>query len=249
MAAFNNEVFPLNVKDTITVTPLELTVGYRFRWQGFVPYAGGGIGWHRFEETSEHSADQEDVKKTYTGYHVAGGVERPIRRWLGAAVDAQWAAVPNALGDAATSVAKVYGEHNLAKDGPDAPLKPGWGHASSRDLVHWEHAPIALMPVPGTYDAEAVASGCCSPGARRDAVAVRAAPLRPVLREGAGGVQARGGGDECGDGGGSCGSAHAELRSGRNGLTASGGTRRLRPCPALRSSAASMPRPVAGRRS
>jgi opacity protein-like surface antigen len=110
---FNNEVFPLNVKDTITVTPLELTVGYRFRRQGFVPYAGGGIGWHRFEETSEHSADQEDVKKTYTGYHVAAGVERPISRWIAAAVDAQWAAVPNALGDAATSVAKVYGERNL----------------------------------------------------------------------------------------------------------------------------------------
>ena len=110
---FNNEVFPLNVKDTITVTPLELTVGYRFRWQGFVPYAGGGIGWHRFEETSEHASGQEDVKKTYTGYHVAGGVERPVRRWLAAAADAEWAAVPNALGDEATSVAKAYGERNL----------------------------------------------------------------------------------------------------------------------------------------
>jgi opacity protein-like surface antigen len=110
---FNNEVFPLNVEDTITVTPLDLTAGYRFRWHGLVPYAGGGIGWHRFEETSEHATDQENVKKTYTGYHVAGGVEKPLRRWLAAAADAEWATVPNALGDSTTGVAKVYDEHNL----------------------------------------------------------------------------------------------------------------------------------------
>ena len=110
---FNNEVFPLDVKDSITVTPVELTVGYRFRWRGFVPYAGGGIGWHRFEETSAHATDQENVNKSYTGLQAVGGVERPLRRWLAAALDAEWAAVPDALGDAATSVAKVYDEHNL----------------------------------------------------------------------------------------------------------------------------------------
>ncbi len=36
-----------------------------------------------------------------------------------------------------------------------------WGHAVTRDLVHWHHWPIALMPVPNTYDAAAVASGSC----------------------------------------------------------------------------------------
>lgn len=38
---------------------------------------------------------------------------------------------------------------------------PGWGHASSTDLVRWRHWPIALMPKPGGYDAAAVASGAC----------------------------------------------------------------------------------------
>jgi len=37
----------------------------------------------------------------------------------------------------------------------------GWGHASSPDLVHWQHEPVALMTVPGSYDADYCASGCC----------------------------------------------------------------------------------------
>jgi len=40
-------------------------------------------------------------------------------------------------------------------------MLPGWGHMVSDDLVHWEHLPAAMMPVPGSYDAAACASGCC----------------------------------------------------------------------------------------
>lgn len=35
----------------------------------------------------------------------------------------------------------------------------GWGHASSTDLVYWEHEPIALMPEVGSYDPNFCASG------------------------------------------------------------------------------------------
>jgi Outer membrane protein beta-barrel domain len=118
-----NQIFPLNVKDTITVTPLDLTFGYRFtsptaaarlrRAPRFVPYAGGGIGWYGYQERSDHATDAENVKNTHTGYHLVAGAEVPLRSWLSAAVDAQWAAVPNALGDSASSVAKVYDEHDL----------------------------------------------------------------------------------------------------------------------------------------
>jgi opacity protein-like surface antigen len=111
---FEGQVFPLNVPATITVTPLELTGGYRFVDSGhLVPYAGGGVGWHKYQETSAHSTAAEDVKKTFTGYHVVGGAEIPMASWLAAAAEAQWAAVPNALGNDPNGVSSTYNEHDL----------------------------------------------------------------------------------------------------------------------------------------
>jgi outer membrane protein with beta-barrel domain len=119
---FQNQVFKLNESDTITVTPFQLSVGYRFlgrrrarptRPARFTPYAGGGVGWYRFSETSPHATDADEAKMTNAGYHVLAGAETPIRRWMAAAIDAQWAIVPNALGDSASSVARLYDEHDL----------------------------------------------------------------------------------------------------------------------------------------
>ena len=120
---FQDQVFKLNERDTITVTPFQVSAAYRFirrprpgrvtRSARFTPYAGGGIGWYRFSETSAHSTADEDEKTTNAGYHVLAGVETPVRRWMAAAIDAQWSIVPNALGDSASSVARLYDEHDL----------------------------------------------------------------------------------------------------------------------------------------
>jgi opacity protein-like surface antigen len=111
---FQDQVFKLDVADTITVTPLQLSAAYRFDRVGrFTPYAGGGMGWYRFGEVVAHSTSADDVTNTHLGYHVLAGAATPVHKWLGAAVDAQWSSVPNAIGDATSSVGKLYDEHNL----------------------------------------------------------------------------------------------------------------------------------------
>jgi beta-fructofuranosidase len=35
-----------------------------------------------------------------------------------------------------------------------------WGHATSPDMIHWKHLPIALAPTPGGPDKDGVFSGC-----------------------------------------------------------------------------------------
>ena len=112
---FDGEPFDLGIDTTVTVRPLEFTGGYRFVAPAsrVIPYAGGGIGWHRYEETSDFSSDADNVDETFRGYHVMGGAEVRIRRWLGVAGEAQFTTVPDALGTNATGVSSTFGETNL----------------------------------------------------------------------------------------------------------------------------------------
>ncbi len=78
---------------------------------------------------------------------------RPVYHFL---PPANWLNDPNGL----IQWQGVY--HLFYQYTPDSP-EPGlkyWGHAASRDLVHWEHLPIALSPTPGSADQEGCWSGC-----------------------------------------------------------------------------------------
>jgi opacity protein-like surface antigen len=111
---FNGEVFNLGIPATVTITPVEFTGGYRFdRGQRTVPYVGGGVGLHRYEETSAFADDDENVKESFTGYHVLGGVEFRATRLIALGGEAQWTTVPDALGQDANSVASQFDESDL----------------------------------------------------------------------------------------------------------------------------------------
>ncbi len=125
---FGGEIFPLGTPTTVTITPLEVTVGYRVdRGWRVVPYGGGGVGWHRYEETSPGAIEDEDAKETFLGYHIVGGAEIAIARWLSAAGEGQWTAVPEALGQDPNGVSGFFGEDDLGGASVRVKVIVGWG--------------------------------------------------------------------------------------------------------------------------
>ena len=111
----NEQVFDLGIPTTVSVTPIEISGGYRFKAGGpqIIPYVGGGVGWYRYSETSDFAAAGEDVHETHTGYHLLGGVEYRLSRLFGVAGEAKWSTVPDGLGQDPNSVSAAFDETNL----------------------------------------------------------------------------------------------------------------------------------------
>jgi hypothetical protein len=69
------------------------------------------VGWHVFTEESPSLVAAERIREGKLGYHVPGGVEIPVGRWLAVAGEAQWTAVPKLLGE--TGLSAAFGEDDL----------------------------------------------------------------------------------------------------------------------------------------
>jgi hypothetical protein len=111
---FGGEEFPLNIPIAITITPLELTAGWQFRFRRaprFRPYVGGGLTSYHYEESSEFSTGVENVADRFNGYHVLGGGEYRIARWIAIGADATWTTVPDAIG--VGGVSEAFDERDL----------------------------------------------------------------------------------------------------------------------------------------
>lgn len=154
---FGGEVFPMGIPLSVSITPIDISGGYRFvarpkpvrttppppakpafqparplptdaakaaparpattrpvparplrRW---VPYLGGGVGFLSYEETADFPGGSEDVSDTFTSYHVLGGVDFPVSKWIGVGAEAIWRFVPNGLED--SPVGEQFGEKDL----------------------------------------------------------------------------------------------------------------------------------------
>jgi opacity protein-like surface antigen len=111
---FNGEIFQLGIPVDVTVTPIELTGGYRFDlgWR-VVPYGGAGVNWFRYKETSRFATDAENVDETFNGFQILGGAEVRIWKWIAAAGEIQWASVPDALGQDPNGISREFNETDL----------------------------------------------------------------------------------------------------------------------------------------
>lgn len=109
---FDGDVFPLGISDTITMDPLTVSGGYRFRPIGrSVAYAGGGYASLRFQERSDFAEPAENTDERFNGFVVLGGVEYAVHKWIFVSGEARYTGVPNAVG--APGVAAEFNESNL----------------------------------------------------------------------------------------------------------------------------------------
>ena len=77
-----SEVFPLGIPLKIKITPVDLVGGYRSPAVGrLVTYGGAGVTFVEYEETSDFSADDENVKEDGVGF-VLMGEDRVEKRSL-----------------------------------------------------------------------------------------------------------------------------------------------------------------------
>jgi hypothetical protein len=104
------EVFRLGIDDTLTLMPLELTVGGRVPIGQIVPYAGAGLGSVRIQEVSDFAEHDEDTDRRKASFHIVAGVEWKGRAPIAVAGEVGFMRVPNAL---AGNVADAFDEHDL----------------------------------------------------------------------------------------------------------------------------------------
>jgi opacity protein-like surface antigen len=109
---FNGQTIPLAIPLTATLTPLEVTGGYRFRlWPMVIPYAGIGISRYAYVETSDFANPADNVDTAHVGYLVVGGAEFRVHRWVGVGADVQYTRVTGILGGG--GISGELGETNL----------------------------------------------------------------------------------------------------------------------------------------
>lgn len=110
----DGEIVDLGIATQVTVTPLDVSIGWRFAGAPRmgptgkprlrpVPFAGGGFGFQQYEETSEFASSGDDVSESHGSYHVLGGVELPFSQHFGATADVLYRWVPDGLGTGGVS--------------------------------------------------------------------------------------------------------------------------------------------------
>lgn len=106
------ETFSLGIPLTATISPLEVTGGYRLTlWRHIVPYVGAGLGSYRYEETSSFSADGEDVDLRKRGTVLVAGAEVRVARWVGVSADVRKANISGVIG--AGGISQEFRETDL----------------------------------------------------------------------------------------------------------------------------------------
>lgn len=120
----DREVFRLGIPLDVTVIPLEISGGWRYRHcprtakprpggcqPKVIPYVGGGFSSYNYQETSDFADDDENVDERFSGFHILGGAEYRIQRLIAIGGEVSWSSIADALGQGGVSAA--FDENNL----------------------------------------------------------------------------------------------------------------------------------------
>ena len=107
--------YRLGIPLSVTMTPLEVAGGYRFRHlaKRVIPYVGAGVGtyWYQEQSPEPYSDPSENVDARHSGFLILGGADLRLHRWLGVAVDVQYTRVSGILGQ--DGLSKAADENDL----------------------------------------------------------------------------------------------------------------------------------------
>jgi len=111
----SQNVFPLNIPLTVSMTPFEVGGGWRFGsldTKGrIVPFIGAGLVFLNYKESSSFSLNGEDTDQTFSGTMIFGGIEVGIVQHVNVAVEGLYRHVPDAIGEA--GISNLFDENNL----------------------------------------------------------------------------------------------------------------------------------------
>ena len=107
-----SQSFRLGIPLTATITPVEVTGGYRFPlWEHARPYVAAGLASYGYKETSDFADPGENVDTRRSGFVFNGGFEFRLHRWIGASAEVQFSRVKGILGTG--GISQQVGEDDL----------------------------------------------------------------------------------------------------------------------------------------
>lgn len=104
----DGQVFDLGIPLTVTMRPLDFAGGWRLGVGPVSPYAGVGVTYLSYEESSSFADSDEDVTERRAGLLVLVGADVRVWRWIHAGGDFRWRRVRGILGEGGASGA--FGE-------------------------------------------------------------------------------------------------------------------------------------------
>jgi hypothetical protein len=110
----NGQAFGLGIPLTATITPIEVTAGYRIKLTRsgargrripipIVPYIGVGVGSYGYQESSTFDDPTDAVDERKIGVLGVVGAEVRLHPWVSASVDVQDTRITGILGDSGLS--------------------------------------------------------------------------------------------------------------------------------------------------